>query len=204
MEATKEKSPEGETQGFQAGTRKTTKESFSQPAGSVNGSRFQELLAQQGIYPTKPRSLVRCIFHPEKTPSLSIDTERGLFHCFGCGKGGGVKAFALAVGEPWGRERHNSRARARFAVQARRRQAEEQARVILQGRKDTQDDTLWAAWCEANTEATQAADLLGLFFRRPDLAEAFPNLAARAESEYSEALFEKMVLEQRFAGEVIQ
>ena len=31
-----------------------------------------------------------CPFHQEKTPSLSIDPARGLYHCFGCGKGGDV------------------------------------------------------------------------------------------------------------------
>jgi len=31
-----------------------------------------------------------CPFHSEKTPSLSIDPARGLFHCFGCGKSGDV------------------------------------------------------------------------------------------------------------------
>jgi DNA primase len=31
-----------------------------------------------------------CPFHNEKTPSLSIDPARGLYHCFGCGKGGDV------------------------------------------------------------------------------------------------------------------
>ena len=31
-----------------------------------------------------------CPFHNEKTPSLSIDSARGLYHCFGCGKGGDV------------------------------------------------------------------------------------------------------------------
>lgn len=31
-----------------------------------------------------------CPFHQEKTPSLSIDPSRGLFHCFGCGKSGDV------------------------------------------------------------------------------------------------------------------
>jgi DNA primase len=29
-----------------------------------------------------------CPFHQEKTPSLSIDRGRGLYHCFGCGKSG--------------------------------------------------------------------------------------------------------------------
>ena len=31
-----------------------------------------------------------CPFHQEKTPSLSIDGARGLYHCFGCGRSGDV------------------------------------------------------------------------------------------------------------------
>lgn len=34
-----------------------------------------------------------CPFHQEKTPSLSLDPVRGLYHCFGCGKGGDVYTF---------------------------------------------------------------------------------------------------------------
>lgn len=34
-----------------------------------------------------------CPFHTEKTPSLSIDPARGLYHCFGCGAGGDVFTF---------------------------------------------------------------------------------------------------------------
>jgi len=34
-----------------------------------------------------------CPFHQEKTPSMSLDRARGLYHCFGCGKGGDVFAF---------------------------------------------------------------------------------------------------------------
>lgn len=34
-----------------------------------------------------------CPFHEEKTPSMSIDRARGLYHCFGCGKGGDVFDF---------------------------------------------------------------------------------------------------------------
>jgi len=34
-----------------------------------------------------------CPFHQEKTPSMSIDRARGLYHCFGCGKGGDVFDF---------------------------------------------------------------------------------------------------------------
>jgi DNA primase len=35
----------------------------------------------------------RCPFHEERTPSFSVNSERKLFHCFGCGKGGDLIAF---------------------------------------------------------------------------------------------------------------
>ncbi len=34
-----------------------------------------------------------CPFHEEKTPSMSVDRGKGLYHCFGCGKGGDVFQF---------------------------------------------------------------------------------------------------------------
>lgn len=34
-----------------------------------------------------------CPFHGEKTPSLSIDEDRGLYHCFGCGASGNTITF---------------------------------------------------------------------------------------------------------------
>jgi DNA primase len=34
-----------------------------------------------------------CPFHEEKTPSMSVDRARGLYHCFGCGKGGDLFSF---------------------------------------------------------------------------------------------------------------
>ncbi|MBX7057236.1 MAG: DNA primase [Leptospirales bacterium] len=38
-----------------------------------------------------------CPFHKEKTPSFTVNPERGLFHCFGCGKGGDLIAFAMEM-----------------------------------------------------------------------------------------------------------
>lgn len=34
-----------------------------------------------------------CPFHQEKTPSMSLDRAQGLYHCFGCGKGGDIFSF---------------------------------------------------------------------------------------------------------------
>ncbi len=45
------------------------------------------------------RGLVRCVFHDDARPSLSVDLDRGFFHCFGCGAQGGTRRFAELVGE---------------------------------------------------------------------------------------------------------
>lgn len=36
-----------------------------------------------------------CPFHSEKTPSFTINEEKGIFHCFGCGTGGNVFTFLM-------------------------------------------------------------------------------------------------------------
>ena len=38
-----------------------------------------------------------CPFHSENTPSFTVNEERGLFHCFGCGAGGTVFHFLMRV-----------------------------------------------------------------------------------------------------------
>lgn len=42
----------------------------------------------------------RCPWHgPERTPSLHVSEDKGLWHCFGCGKGGDVITLLKKVGK---------------------------------------------------------------------------------------------------------
>ncbi len=38
-----------------------------------------------------------CPFHDERTPSFSVDGERGFYHCFGCGESGDAIGFVEAI-----------------------------------------------------------------------------------------------------------
>ena len=40
---------------------------------------------------------VKCPFHPDDTASLSINLDKGIWHCFGCGKSGNYQQFKKAL-----------------------------------------------------------------------------------------------------------
>ena len=37
----------------------------------------------------------RCPFHQERTPSFHVNTDKQIFHCFGCGVGGNIFSFLM-------------------------------------------------------------------------------------------------------------
>jgi hypothetical protein len=58
-------------------------------------ARYLDLRPLRG----RDRGLVRCVFHEDRTGSLSVDVAQGIFHCFGCGAQGGLRRFRELVGD---------------------------------------------------------------------------------------------------------
>ena len=40
-----------------------------------------------------------CPFHSERTPSFTVNQEKGIFHCFGCGAGGNIFNFLMRASQ---------------------------------------------------------------------------------------------------------
>jgi DNA primase len=60
---------------------------------------------------------LRCPFHEDKTPSLSISAETGKFHCFGChAKGGDIFDFVVTKEGISGEDRTKNRRRAALLI----------------------------------------------------------------------------------------
>ncbi len=59
-----------------------------------NRSRLSQLISKYVQLEPRGNSYVgRCPFHEEKTPSFSVNDEKGLFYCFGCKVGGNAITF---------------------------------------------------------------------------------------------------------------
>jgi DNA primase len=74
-----------------------------------------------------------CPFHQEKTPSLSIDPIKNLYHCFGCGKGGDAISLVRELEQLSFPEAVERLAR-RFGVQLRYEQMSNADRAALKRR----------------------------------------------------------------------
>lgn len=60
---------------------------------------IEEVLSQHVKFERRGRELVfLCPFHEEKTPSCSMNMNTGMFHCFGCKKGGSLNRFLSLLG----------------------------------------------------------------------------------------------------------
>jgi DNA primase len=61
-----------------------------------NAADIVEIISERVLLKKAGRNLVGlCPFHAEKTPSFSVNPERQIFHCFGCGIGGDVFSFLM-------------------------------------------------------------------------------------------------------------
>lgn len=54
-------------------------------------------------------ALLLCPFHEERTPSFSIHLEDGFWHCFGCGKKGGLHTLYKYFGETMSQDLYHDR-----------------------------------------------------------------------------------------------
>lgn len=89
------------------------------------------------------RAIGLCPFHKDKNPSLSIDLDRGLWHCFTCNMGGDIIRFietrdrlsfkeaAKSVGA-WRSEGLSESERHRITAEQRQRQRELEQQVAQQ------------------------------------------------------------------------
>jgi DNA primase len=64
----------------------------------ISQSYLLDLVKERGIaFKTMgARAKALCPFHDEKSPSFTIDTHKGFYHCFGCGAHGDAIAFVMA------------------------------------------------------------------------------------------------------------
>jgi hypothetical protein len=139
------------------------------------------------LTPLKSRThgLVRCRFHGEdRHPSLSVDLERGLFHCFTCHAAGGLREFCRLVGED---------------VPIRRQVTETlaggpMARAFDRARRE-------GAWAEQWAPIMRSSDLVRRSRRLADRARALAT-ALKPDTDETWALLHAALALERYADNV--
>jgi len=155
-----------------------------------------------------------CPVHGGDNPSsFSYNETIGKAYCFACGWSGDKIAFlqaalgldfkaALArLAELAGVEL-NSYRKTNIAEPARRR-AEAEAQAVLKHRQEEWEKELLAAHREAHEQAVEAADILELFWKHPELAKEMSELLNFVERQYSQAVDQLAVLGAKLDGELL-
>ncbi|HET9795339.1 MAG TPA: DNA primase [Thermoanaerobaculia bacterium] len=115
-----------------------------------------------------------CPFHREKTPSFTVNRDRGLFYCFGCGAGGDLFGFVRQMERVEFREAAEILAR-RYGIEIPKRtrregDRSEKLREAVAKAHKTYVDALWKApnralaYLESRAVPEEAARELGLGF----------------------------------------
>jgi len=63
-----------------------------------NSSDIVEVISESVILKKAGRNHVGlCPFHTEKTPSFTVNSQKQIYHCFGCGSGGNIFSFMMKL-----------------------------------------------------------------------------------------------------------
>lgn len=80
--------------------REVIPQRFREVKAAINTKyRITDLAKEMGITLADYGHQCRCPFHEDSTPSFSVDPERNIFNCFGCGRGGSYVDFYINVQE---------------------------------------------------------------------------------------------------------
>jgi len=72
---------------------------FSNRISKEKKNKIINICENNGLFEKSGKNYkLRCPFHKEKTPSCTISPEFGVYHCFGCGKGGSFNELYIALG----------------------------------------------------------------------------------------------------------
>ncbi|MFI5394657.1 MAG: DNA primase [Candidatus Binatia bacterium] len=106
-----------------------------------------------------------CPFHSEKTPSFTVNEERGLFHCFGCGASGSVFTFLMRadhIGFPEAVEILARRAGVRLPERAERGQGSAERQELFEVNETAQQQFRQALRAAAGAPARQYLEKRGV------------------------------------------